>query len=86
MYCEAHLSAHGPSVEAFCLLGLVRDASGETADAAEQYRKALYLAPHHHEALIHLALLLQRQGDADGAQRLHARASRSLHGSQRGGG
>ncbi|MGJ3703221.1 CheR family methyltransferase [Variovorax sp. AFSI2.2] len=77
-HCEAHLRQHGPSAEAFHLLGLVRDASGNAEDAAEQYRKALYLEPDHHEALIHLALLLRKRGDEAGAQRLQRRASR-LH-------
>jgi len=77
-HCEAHLRQHGPSAEVFHLLGLVRDASGNAEDAAEQYRKALYLEPDHHEALIHLALLLRKRGDETGAQRLQLRASR-LH-------
>jgi chemotaxis protein methyltransferase WspC len=75
-HCEAHLRDHGPTAEAFNLLGLVWDASGKTADAADQYRKALYLDPNLHEALTHLALLLQKQGDTAGAQRLQRRASR----------
>ena len=78
--CEAYLREHGPTAEAFNLLGLVRDASGNTEDAADQYRKALYLEPNCHEALIHLALLLQKQGDAAGAQRLQRRASRLQQG------
>ena len=78
--CEAHLRERGPTAEAFNLLGLVRDASGKADDAAAQYRKALYLEPNHHEALIHLALLLQKQGDVAGAQRLQRRASRLQQG------
>ena len=49
--CEEHLRRHGPSAEAFHLLGLVRDALGNATDAATYYRKALYLDPDHHEAL-----------------------------------
>lgn len=79
-HCEAHLRQHGPSAEVFHLLGLVRDASGNAEDAAEQYRKALYLEPDHHEALIHLALLLRKRGDEAGAQRLQRRASRLRQG------
>ena len=78
--CEAHLREHGPTAEVFNLLGLLWDASGKTKDAADQYRKALYLEPDHHEALIHLALLLQKQGDTAGAQRLQRRASRQHQG------
>ncbi|WPH17633.1 CheR family methyltransferase [Variovorax paradoxus] len=77
-HCEAHLRRHGPSAEVFHLLGLVRDASGNAEDAADQYRKALYLEPDHHEALVHLALLLRKRGDEAGAQRLQRRAGR-LH-------
>ncbi|MEO6276303.1 CheR family methyltransferase [Roseateles sp.] len=43
--CEAHLRAHGPSAKAFYLLGLIRDASGTLEEAADSYRKALYLEP-----------------------------------------
>ncbi|WP_051460234.1 protein-glutamate O-methyltransferase CheR [Pseudogulbenkiania sp. MAI-1] len=74
--CLAHLDTHGPSARVFHLLGLVNDASGDAAEAASFYRKALYLDPEHGEALIHLALLLEKQGHMDSAQRLHARARR----------
>lgn len=74
--CEAHLHAHGPSAKAFYVMGLVRDASGSHADAAEFYRKALYLDPQHHEALVHLAFLLHGQGDKAGAKVMNARARR----------
>jgi len=36
----------------------------------------LYLEPTHTEALIHLALLLEKQGDLGTAQRLRERARR----------
>jgi chemotaxis protein methyltransferase WspC len=74
--CEAHLRAHGPSAQAFYVMGLVRDASGAHPEAAELYRKALYLDPRHHEALVQLSLLLETQGDKAGAKVLHDRARR----------
>ena len=74
--CEDHLEAHGPTAEALYLLGLVRDASGNHADAASYYRKALYLDPNHGEALMHLALLLEDQGKAREAQLLRDRMKR----------
>jgi len=74
--CEAHLAAHGPSAPAFYLLGLVRDAGGRQADAAAYYRKALYLDPLHQETLVHLASLLDGQGDRAGAKVLNDRARR----------
>jgi chemotaxis protein methyltransferase WspC len=74
--CEAHLRARGASADGFALMGLIRDAGGATAEAAALYRKALYLDRGHVAALSHLALLLERQGDAPGAQRLRDRAQR----------
>lgn len=74
--CETHLHAHGPSAKAFYVMGLVRDASGSHAEAAEYYRKALYLDPQHHEALGQLAFLLDGQGDKAGAKVMNDRARR----------
>ena len=74
--CEEFLRTRGPSVQAYHLMGLVHDATGMHQEAEQYYRKALYLDPAHHEALIHLAFLLEKQGDAAGAQRLHLRAKR----------
>ncbi|MBY4796491.1 MCP methyltransferase, partial [Burkholderia multivorans] len=67
----------GPHADAFYLLGLIADARGRAADASDFYRKALYLRPTHHEALTHLATLLDAGGDRAGAQWLLERARRS---------
>ena len=75
--CENHLRHHGPSAEAYYLLSLVRDAMGNWRDAAESYRKTLYLEPDHVEALMHLALLTENQGDVAAAGRLRERARRA---------
>jgi chemotaxis protein methyltransferase WspC len=74
--CEAHLRETGPTPDALHLLGLISDAAGDFRAAAEYYRKTLYLAPDHHEALGHLALLLKKQGDAAGAKILVDRLRR----------
>jgi chemotaxis protein methyltransferase WspC len=74
--CETYMREHGPSPEAFLLLGLISDASGDLSAAAGYYRKALYLQPDHSEALGHLALLLNKQGDAAGAKVLNDRMRR----------
>jgi chemotaxis protein methyltransferase WspC len=74
--CERHLREKGPDAAAHYLLGLVRDASGNPADAAVHYRKALYLDPRHGDALLHLAFLLDSQGQAAEAQTLRNRARR----------
>jgi len=80
--CEEHLRQHGPSAAAFHLMGLLRDATGNQPEAGTYYRKALYLDPHHHEALIHLACLLEKQGNMAGAQVLRNRVRRLEHKSE----
>ncbi|UZF92159.1 CheR family methyltransferase [Bosea sp. NBC_00550] len=73
---ERHIAAFGPSAEVFYLLGLAQDADDAEEDAAGNYRKALYLAPDHRQALAHLRLLLQRRGDEAGARALADRLDR----------
>jgi chemotaxis protein methyltransferase WspC len=74
--CEDSLRLSGPSAEAFYLLGVVRDASGNPSEASACYRKALYLDPNHHQVLIHLALLMEKLGQKSDAQLLRQRARR----------
>jgi chemotaxis protein methyltransferase WspC len=75
--CEVHIRKQGTSAEAYYLLGLVQDAQGDPLNATASYRRALYLAPDHTEALSHLALLLEAQGDLGSAERLRERHRRS---------
>jgi chemotaxis protein methyltransferase WspC len=74
--CEEQMRVHGPSAPAFYLLGLIRSADGRVADADRCYRKALYLDQNHRDALVHLALLLEQQGDEHGAKLLRGRAQK----------
>lgn len=74
--CERNLSLK-PSAEAYCLLGVIRDAAGERELATDCFRRAIYLQPDHSEALAHLAIAIERQGDHAGAQRLRGRAHRA---------
>ncbi|MBK5535893.1 chemotaxis protein CheR [Pseudomonas sp. TH08] len=75
--CEQYLRSHEPVAQVFYWLGLLSDVAGLTLEAQGFYRKALYLEPQHPEALMHLAVLLQAQGDSAGARRLQERAARS---------
>jgi chemotaxis protein methyltransferase WspC len=77
--CDAYLRAHGPSAHGYFLLGLIRDASGNSADAIAAYRKSLYVDPAHHDALVHLALLLERADDTAGARLIQHRIRRLEH-------
>lgn len=72
------IDGHRPEAEAFYLLGLIADARGEGPQAVDFYRKALYLAPAHYEALTHLAVLLDVSGDTAGAQQMTLRAQRAM--------
>ncbi len=74
--CEAYLREREPTADALLLLGLIRDAAGDAASAIKFYRRALYLEPNHPQALAHLALLLEKEGDARGAKVMSERLRR----------
>lgn len=71
--CARHLQSFGPSAALFYWWGLLCDGERRAADAEGYYRKALYLEPHHPQALAHLAALLAARGDQSGARRLQQR-------------
>jgi len=74
--CQEHLRNQGPSPQAYYLLGLVADASGDP-QAIDYYRKALYLEPNHYETLLQMSLLLEKAGDTAGARIFKRRAARA---------
>ncbi len=76
--CERYLAAHGPDAQVFYWLGLLSDVAGRRSEAQAYYRKTLYLAPTHAEALAHLSALLAAGGDLAGAKRLQQRAGRGV--------
>ncbi|VVP75433.1 putative biofilm formation methyltransferase WspC [Pseudomonas fluorescens] len=78
--CERYLREFAPKAQVYYWLGLLSDTAGDAQQALGHYRKALYLEPQHHEALVHLAALLASQGDEAGARRLQARAARAGRG------
>ena len=82
--CERDLQQRGPSSAAYYLLGLLRDATGDGPGAAESYRRVVYLEPEHVEALMHLALCMENQGDAAAAERFRNRARRVGHDAKQG--
>lgn len=75
--CETHIRDHSPSADAFHLLGLVREAAGQSEQAEEFWRKAIYLDPNHVEALTHLSLISERNGNKKAARLLRQRAERA---------
>ncbi|TAK97386.1 MAG: protein-glutamate O-methyltransferase CheR [Verrucomicrobia bacterium] len=96
--CEKLLERDGPSAAGYYLLGLVTEARDQEVrneecgarnsaldtphPALELYRKALYLEPNHQEALLHAALLLERQGEHTAAVAYRRRAKRASARSQ----
>ncbi|HEY9052839.1 MAG TPA: CheR family methyltransferase [Gammaproteobacteria bacterium] len=78
--CLQHIEQQGDSSDSFYLLGLIHQASNNIQTAESLFRKAIYLNPKHHEALIHLALILEQSGDTKSAQLFKQRADRALAG------
>ena len=61
-------------LDAQLLRGLVRQAGSHWSEAQRRFEKALYLQPKHYEALVHLMLLAERQGDQNAAANYRRRA------------
>jgi len=74
--CRQQLERRRPSPEALLLLGVLEQAHGHLERAAVAWRQALYLDPHHLEALLHLCLLMKQLGQTELAARLERRLAR----------
>lgn len=64
------------SADAHFMLGVLSERMNDLGAAADCLRRAVYLDPAHYEALCHLALLQERQGEHALARGLRARAAR----------
>jgi chemotaxis protein methyltransferase WspC len=71
--CQVALALDPACADAYFILGLV--ASSEAA-AMAHWRRCIYLEPQHYEALCHLALAAEHEGDTAQAQTLRQRAAR----------
>ncbi len=65
-----------PTADAYCLLGILLAATAEPERARDAFRKALYLDPHHREALTHSALAAEAKPDPVQAGMYRARLDR----------
>ena len=74
--CKNYLNQNQMSAEGYVLLGQVQQAMGQNEQAAQSFHKAIYLQPTHKEALTHLALLKEHQGDVASASLLWKRIQR----------
>jgi chemotaxis protein methyltransferase WspC len=71
--CQIHLTQDSTDADVHTLLGTLYQAKSDVAQAANYFRKALYLNPSDSVALSQLALLKESLGDTDGAQILQQR-------------
>jgi chemotaxis protein methyltransferase WspC len=76
--CEAEIRRKGPSAAALALMGVIHQAAGRRTQAESCFHKAIYLDPHHDEALLALALIAERRGDRSAASGFRRRADRAL--------
>jgi chemotaxis protein methyltransferase WspC len=72
--CQRHIAEHGPSSDAYCLLGLIRQAAGAEQAAVDCFNKALYLDQSHYGSLIHLVLIHERRQELTLAANFRRRA------------
>jgi chemotaxis protein methyltransferase WspC len=73
--CLACLAQTPDAADAWFILGLLDEQGGQLAKAEQHWRRCIYLRPDHYEALCHLALLAEHNGDP-AAPALKARAAR----------
>jgi len=76
--CEKYLTEEPFHVQAHFLTGLLYNALNDEERAEEYFNKAVYLDPNHHEALSHLAFIMERRGERNRAGQLQRRAQRIL--------
>ncbi|WP_219136469.1 protein-glutamate O-methyltransferase CheR [Janthinobacterium sp. UMAB-60] len=74
--CHAHLARVPEAAEAYFMLGMINELAGKMDLADDYWRRCIYLQPDHYEALCHLSLLAERNGNHTAATTLKARAAR----------
>jgi len=74
--CHSVLRTHPEAAEAYFILGMVSECAGKPGAADGHWRRCIYLQPDHYQALCHLALLAEQQGDSGQAAALRQRAAR----------
>lgn len=74
--CHAHLAKVPEAAEAYFMLGIINELADKMDLADDYWRRCIYLQPDHYEALCHLSLLAERNGNHTAAATLKARAAR----------
>lgn len=76
--CDKCLNEDPFNSRAHFLTGLICHALSDEDRAEEHFNKTVYLDPNHHEALSHLAFIMDRRGDFSRAEHLRRRVQRIL--------
>ncbi|TAE60070.1 MAG: methyltransferase domain-containing protein [Nostocales cyanobacterium] len=74
--CQNFIYQNSTSAEAYLLLGEIYQAQGVESRAEECFQKAIYLDPKNSQALLHLILLKEQQGDYEKVKILRQRWQR----------
>jgi chemotaxis protein methyltransferase WspC len=74
--CHGALQADPHCAQAYFILGMVSDCRSDSSAAGEYWRRCVYLQPDHYDALCHLAMLAEQQGQATRAAQFRQRAAR----------
>lgn len=74
--CHEVLRLDPGAADAYFILGIVSECERKPGVADGYWRRCIYLQPDHYEALCHLALLAEQQGDSAQAAALRQRAAR----------
>ncbi len=74
--CHSVLKTEPGAAEAYFILGIVSECAHKPGVADDYWRRCIYLQPDHYQALCHLALLAEQQGDSAQAASLRQRAAR----------
>ncbi len=75
--CLSYLQQDKLNPFAYYVLGVIGLSAGRLDDAEKAFNKAIYLDPGYYEALVHLALIKERQGDRDRASIIRKRAEKA---------
>ncbi len=74
--CQRDLQVRGHTASAYYLLGMIYQSQGDRRQAEACFYKTVYLDPNHDEAILVLALLLERRGAHKAAESFRRRAAR----------
>lgn len=75
--CNRRLQSHGPTADLYFLIGILHQAAERVGAAEDALQRAVYLDPHHEDALLALAMLAGRRGDSDLERRYRRSAARA---------